>query len=159
MLLRCFALRYKLKWDFGAEQLFLQRLPSGNKYCVKTVKFRVRKFMSDHLNISKDDTRAAYSVIALQRRAHCQNGFNDPLAPLDHAFPIGCNEACQLRTLIARFMGPTWGPSGTDRTKMGPCWPHEPCYLGIYFECLNDRYNRAMGMLLRVNVWSEHRTI
>ena len=22
--------------------------------------------------------------------------------------------------LIARFMGPTWGPSGTDRTQMGP---------------------------------------
>ena len=25
-----------------------------------------------------------------------------------------------LRTLIARFMGPTWGPSGADRTQMGP---------------------------------------
>ena len=23
-------------------------------------------------------------------------------------------------TLIARFMGPTWGPSGADRTQMGP---------------------------------------
>ena len=29
-----------------------------------------------------------------------------------------------LPSLIARFMGPTWGPSGA------PCWPHEPCYLG-----------------------------
>ena len=34
---------------------------------------------------------------------------------------------CKLRTksfvkgpLIARFIGPTWGPSGTDRTQMGP---------------------------------------
>ena len=31
-------------------------------------------------------------------------------------------------------MGPTWGPSGTDRTQVGPmlalCWPHELCYLG-----------------------------
>ena len=35
-----------------------------------------------------------------------------------------------ITTLIARFMGPTWGPSGTDRTQAGPCWPHEPCYLG-----------------------------
>ena len=25
-----------------------------------------------------------------------------------------------LMTLIARFMGPTWGPSGTDRAKVGP---------------------------------------
>ena len=24
------------------------------------------------------------------------------------------------RTLIARFMGPTWGPSGADRTQLGP---------------------------------------
>ena len=26
----------------------------------------------------------------------------------------------QLLSLIARFMGPTWGPSGADRTQMGP---------------------------------------
>ena len=25
-------------------------------------------------------------------------------------------------TLIARFMGPTWGPSGADRTQVGPMW-------------------------------------
>ena len=25
--------------------------------------------------------------------------------------------------LIARFMGPTWGPSGTDRTQVGPMLP------------------------------------
>ena len=35
-------------------------------------------------------------------------------------------------TLIARFMGPTWGPSGADRTQVVPCWPHELCYLGIH---------------------------
>ena len=34
-------------------------------------------------------------------------------------------------TLTARFMGPTWGPSGADRTQVAPCWPHELCYLGI----------------------------
>ena len=33
-------------------------------------------------------------------------------------------------TLIAGFMGPTWGPSGADRTQVGPCWSHEPCSLG-----------------------------
>ena len=34
---------------------------------------------------------------------------------------------------IAKFMGPTWGPSGTDRTQVGPmCWPHEHSYLGLY---------------------------
>ena len=35
-------------------------------------------------------------------------------------------------TLIARFMGPTWGPSGADRTQVGPMLAHELCYLGTY---------------------------
>ena len=33
--------------------------------------------------------------------------------------------------LIARFMWPTWGPPGADRTQVAPCGPHEPCYLGV----------------------------
>ena len=37
---------------------------------------------------------------------------------------------CGLRpSLIAKFMGPSWGPSGADRTRWTPCWPHELCYL------------------------------
>ena len=32
--------------------------------------------------------------------------------------------------LIAEFMGPTWGPSGADRTQAGPMLAHELCYLG-----------------------------
>ena len=34
-------------------------------------------------------------------------------------------------SLIAKFMGLTWGRPGSDRTQVGPCWPHELCYLGI----------------------------
>ena len=34
--------------------------------------------------------------------------------------------------LIARFMGPAWGPSGAGRTQVGPIWPHELCYLGVF---------------------------
>ena len=33
---------------------------------------------------------------------------------------------------MARFLGPTWGPSGADRTQVAPCWPHELCYLGCF---------------------------
>ena len=33
---------------------------------------------------------------------------------------------------IAKFMGPTWGPPGSCRPQMGPCWPHEPCYQGRF---------------------------
>ena len=36
----------------------------------------------------------------------------------------------QRTPLIARFMGPTWDPPGADRAQVGPCWPHELCYLG-----------------------------
>ena len=35
-----------------------------------------------------------------------------------------------LTSLIARFMGPTWGPSGTDRTQVGPMLAHGLCSLG-----------------------------
>ena len=32
----------------------------------------------------------------------------------------GCQWICYIATtLIARFMGPTWGPSGADRTQVG----------------------------------------
>ena len=46
---------------------------------------------------------------------------------LTHCGPI---TACCFIALIAWFMGPTWGPSGADRNQLGPCWPHELCYLG-----------------------------
>ena len=36
-----------------------------------------------------------------------------------------------LLILIARFMGPIWGPTGADRTRGAPCWPNELCYLGL----------------------------
>ena len=29
-------------------------------------------------------------------------------------------------------MWPTWGPPGSYRPQMAPCWPHEPCYQGSY---------------------------
>ena len=41
-----------------------------------------------------------------------------------------------LSPLIAKFMGPTWGPSGADRIQVGPCWPQELCYLGRFCQWL-----------------------
>ena len=41
-------------------------------------------------------------------------------------------------TLIARFMGPTWGPSGADRIQVGPC------YLGSF---LNHRRFHKLNIL------------
>ena len=34
-------------------------------------------------------------------------------------------------SLLARFMGPIWGPSGPTGPRWAPCWPHELCYLGL----------------------------
>ena len=35
-----------------------------------------------------------------------------------------------VTSLIAKFMGPTWGPFGATGPRWAPCWPHELCYLG-----------------------------
>ena len=36
-----------------------------------------------------------------------------------------------MPTLIARFMAPTWGPSGADRTQVGAMLAPELCYPGV----------------------------
>ena len=36
-----------------------------------------------------------------------------------HLFPVTLR---WIVSLIARFMGPTWGPPGADRTQVGPTW-------------------------------------
>ena len=33
-------------------------------------------------------------------------------------------------TLISKFLGPTWGPTGAGRVQLGPMLAHEPSYLG-----------------------------
>ena len=36
---------------------------------------------------------------------------------------------------IAKFMGPIWGPPGSDTVgpRWAPCWPNEPCHQGVFF--------------------------
>ena len=48
-----------------------------------------------------------------------------------------------MATLIARFMGPTWGPSGADRTQMGPMLAPWTKYKGLQWQqdcCLQGGY-------------------
>ena len=40
-----------------------------------------------------------------------------------------------LTSLIARFMGPTWGPSGADRTQVGPMLAPWTLLSGMFFNC------------------------
>ena len=40
---------------------------------------------------------------------------------------------CDKGSLIARFLGPTWGPSGTDRTQVGPMLAPWTLLAGVSF--------------------------
>ena len=55
-----------------------------------------------------------------------------------------------ITSLIAGLMGSTWGPPGDDRTQVGPCWPHEPCYLGVFVGGTHARWGCALGPLLLI---------
>ena len=46
-----------------------------------------------------------------------------------HNFKM-CHKDARKTYQIARFTWPTWGPPGSCRPQVGPCWPHEPCYQG-----------------------------
>ena len=37
-------------------------------------------------------------------------------------------------------MGPTWGPTGP---RWAPCWPLEPCYLGMYHYRCSENQSRS----------------
>ena len=51
------------------------------------------------------------------------------ICKIQHQVNLLCN--CLEDPLIARFMGPTRGLSGTDRTQVGPMLAHELCNLGL----------------------------
>ena len=59
-------------------------------------------------------------------------------------------------TLITRFMGPTWGPPGADRTQVGPMLAHGPCYLGyclpIFFQ-IDDTLRTNASLILTYVLW------
>ena len=51
-----------------------------------------------------------------------------------------------ISSLIARFMGPTWGPSGTDRTQVGPMLAPWILLSGIFtFAIMDNLRRRAPG--------------
>ena len=50
-------------------------------------------------------------------------------------YPILCS--FEQTTLIVRFMWPTPGPSGADRTQVGPMLAHELCYLSMVWICVS----------------------
>ena len=51
---------------------------------------------------------------------------------------------------VSKVHGLKWGLSGADRTQVGPCWPHELCYLGCCSTCY-------LGYA--ISFWSSFRSI
>ena len=45
---------------------------------------------------------------------------------------IVMKEGFDIPSQIAKFMGPTWGHLGPVSPRWVPCWPHEPCYQGLF---------------------------
>ena len=50
-----------------------------------------------------------------------------------------------ISALIARFMGPTWGPSGADRTQVGPMFVPWTLLSGWFLVFLKERFTQIMS--------------
>ena len=59
--------------------------------------------------------------------------------------------------VFARFMGPTWGPPGADRTQVGPMLAPWILLCGLV-DCIVGKRNWA-GQIFPVNVCIQHRLI
>ena len=74
-------------------------------------------------------------------------------------------QAVHIITLIARFMGPTWGPSGDNRTQVGPMlapWTLLPGYFYYvwkraapesYIEDWESEFNILSNYFIRDEMW------
>ena len=45
-----------------------------------------------------------------------------------------------IASLLAKFMGPAWGPPGTDRTQVGPVWATWKLLFGVTVMVMSHRY-------------------
>ena len=68
------------------------------------------------------------------RKADSCDPFFPPLGTVPYpTSPFG-NPCSEATPLIARFLGPTWGPSGADRTQVGPMLATLTSLSGTYFK-------------------------
>ena len=81
-------------------------------------------------------------IICTRYNKSCHNTINfSKVAHHDH--PVAC--CFKNYILIARLMGPTWGPSWAGRTQVGPMSVRELCYLGNHCNII---------CIVSCNVWS-----
>ena len=64
-------------------------------------------------------------------------------------------------SLIARFTGPTWGPSGADRTQVGPLLDPWTLLFGVSFCSIAGRFHiirHALRAIQYPRVFNKHHT-
>ena len=59
-------------------------------------------------------------------------------------------------TLIASFMGQHGAHLGPTGPRWAPCWPHELCYLGIYYCGISFNQDRACFYRIRYHLSETH---
>ena len=64
---------------------------------------------------------------------------DSPMPPGDHRWDYHIGKILKLIFLIAKLMGPTWGPSGADRTQVGPMLAPWTLLSGVFTIYLDDR--------------------
>ena len=111
----------------------------STNYNLSSVRHIVTGCSGDFISISISTTNDDLSPIKHIRTSSSRNFFlvklfttNDNLSSV-RPIVTRCSGdfiSVKISPLIARFMGPTWGPPGSCRSQVGPCSPHEPCYLG-----------------------------
>ena len=72
---------------------------------------------------------------------------------VSYALILTDTENClQMTSLTARFMGPTWGPSGARRTQVGPMLASWSLLSGIIDKC--SEWNGELGHVVKARIES-----
>ena len=117
--------------------------PLGTNFNEILIKIQTFSFKKMHLKMSSAKWRSfCLGLNVLNQQQHeaccCLAIFNSyiPLFMHVHCFEWLfiklCVQQICIISLIARFMGPTWGPSGADRTQVGPLLAQWTLLSGIF---------------------------
>ena len=93
--------------------------------CDNNQLWQLLKALDDHLFFAFNDLWIPWPKLLqtsdrLYLRERYVSGWSCFCVTCDPISRISRMGSTDIYTLIARFMGPTWGPSGADRTRVGP---------------------------------------
>ena len=91
-----------------------------------------------------------WTVYALMR---VYKQFTTPGNKLSPIYLHQCCVGCNILSLIARFMGPTWGLLGADRTQVGPMWATWTLLFRILSHALCQPTDRCASNVCTSSEW------